>query len=69
MENSSEKSSGSLPYPALVALFFTVLGIVIPPLTPLESARPSATSAHFLYQDIEDVDARLWQYPFSAVTQ
>lgn len=69
MANSAENSSNPLPITGLVSLLLAVLAVVVPPLIPLESSRPLGNNAKFLYQDIEDVNARLWQDPFAAADQ
>jgi hypothetical protein len=69
MSQSEENSSTPLPIAGLVSLLLAVLAVVVPPLIPLESTRPSGNDANFLFQSIEDVDARLWQDPFAVAEQ
>ena len=70
MDSSPEKKSNNLPVPALASLLFASLALLVQQFIPLESPRPkAATSEHYLYQSIQDVDARLWQDPFTALTQ
>jgi hypothetical protein len=70
MEHTTgDKQGGSLPIPGVVAICLALLGIIVPHLPSLESSRPeNLGNAGFLWHDIEDVDARLWQDPFAAVT-
>ncbi|MGR8929205.1 MAG: hypothetical protein ACU836_01105 [Gammaproteobacteria bacterium] len=69
MAQSEESSSQPLPIAGLVSLVLAALAVVIPPLIPLDSSRPFGNNAKFLFQSIEDVDARLWQDPFAVTEQ
>lgn len=70
MESSSEKKSNDLPIPALASLLLASLGLLVQQFIPLESPRPkTANSAHYFYPGIQDVNARLWQDPFTALPQ
>jgi hypothetical protein len=70
MDTSPEKKSNNLPIPALVSLLFASLAVLVQQFIPLDSPRPKTASAlHDLYQGIQDVDARLWQDPFTALSQ
>ena len=70
MTDPSDKKSNALPIPALVSIAFTVLAVLANQLTSLESPRPTTpNSGHYSYQAIEDVNARLWQDPFTAIDQ
>ncbi len=70
MDSSPEKKSNNLPIPALASLLFASLALLVQQFIPLESPRPkTANSEHYLYQGIQDVNARLWQDPFTALPQ
>ncbi len=70
MDSSSEKKSNELPIPALASLLLASLAVLVQQFAPLESPRPIIPNvANHSYQDIEDVNARLWQDPFAALTQ
>lgn len=66
MANDSTPGFLSNPFP-FVAMLLLAAGVVVRTL-PLESARPGdADRAHPSIADTQDVPARLWQDPFSAV--
>lgn len=68
--NPSEKKSNELPIPALASIAFALLAVVTGQFNPLESPRPTTpNSGRYAYQSIEDVNARLWQDPFTVVDQ
>ncbi len=70
MANTSEKKSNELPIPALASIVFASLAVLAQQLIPLESPRPTTPNAvDYFYRNIEDVNARLWQDPFTAITQ
>lgn len=70
MANPSEKNSNELPIPALASIAFAALAVLAQQLMPLESPRPvTPNSGRYSYQTIEDVNARLWQDPFTAIAQ
>ncbi len=70
MDSSQEKKSNNLPIPALTSLLFVSLALLVQQFIPLESPRPkTANSVHYLYPGIQDVDARLWQDPLTALPQ
>ncbi len=64
------KTGSSLPIGNLAAVALLVVGVAVQQLTPLQSSRPPATETNYGNPGaIQDVDARLWQDPFAAVTQ
>ena len=64
---AEKPDSSSFPFGNLLALVLMVAGVVVHQL-PLESKRPAGPAVKgSSYEDIQDVDARLWQDPFAAV--
>src|SRR5258706_3931103 len=64
---ATEKSDpSSFPYGSLLAIIVLVAGVVVHQL-PLESKRPGGPGTKRLVtENIQDVDARLWQDPLAA---
>jgi hypothetical protein len=70
MDSSPEKKPNNLPIPALVSLLFASLALLVEQFIPLESPRPkAASSGYYFYPNIQDVNARLWQDPFTTLPQ
>jgi len=65
-----ENKSNALPIPALTSIVVALAAVLANQLNPLDSPRPiipNDISAE--YGDIQDVNARLWQDPFTAISQ
>ncbi|MCX7067501.1 MAG: hypothetical protein NTW85_07405 [Methylococcales bacterium] len=68
MSESSEQKSNGLPIPALASILLMLVGVLAPHLNSLDSPRPTIPDKiNAQYVNIEDVDARLWQDPFTAI--
>ncbi len=63
------ESPEKLPIPALTSVVVALVALLAHQLNPLDSSRPpipSSQSSH--YVNIQDINARLWQDPFSAIS-
>jgi hypothetical protein len=65
----SEKKSNELPIPAIASIVLALLGILVQHLNPLDSSRPTVPNGESSqYVNIEDVNSRLWQDPFTSIS-
>jgi hypothetical protein len=67
---SSDKKSNELPLPAITSIVFALAAVLTNHFNPLDSPRPTIPNSKSLqYVNIEDIEARLWQDPFTAISQ
>jgi hypothetical protein len=65
---NDEKSISGIPVSGILAAIALILGIIVIPQLPFKASRPAPTqTAKSIVHEGEDVQARLWQDPFSAV--
>jgi hypothetical protein len=70
MASSSDKEGPGIPTSGIIAVVLIVAGAIFVKQLPFIASRPE-TNEKFKYQFVQaqDVDARLWQDPFMAITQ
>ncbi|MDP3589580.1 MAG: hypothetical protein Q8R54_03470, partial [Methylobacter sp.] len=69
MAEFPENKSNSLPIPALTSIVVALAAVLAHQLNPLDSPRPIVPKdMSSEYVNIQNVNARLWQDPFSAVS-
>lgn len=68
--DKDDKSSGGLPSGGLVMVALVAAGALFISSAPLETSRPALADSQLERRDaLQNVDARLWQDPFSAVAK
>ena len=70
MDKDSKSSSSSLPGNGLMAVLLVVAGVFLVREVPLETTRQPVNEVRLSQQqDLQDIDARLWQDPYAAVAK
>ena len=70
MDKESKSSSSSLSGNGLMAVLLVVAGVFLVREVPLETTRQPVNEVRLSQQqDVQDIDARLWQDPYAAVAK
>ncbi len=70
MDNESKTGSGGFPSNGIIAIVVVVAGVLFVREAPLETTRLPVNEAHVVqHHSMQDVDARLWQDPLTAVAK
>jgi hypothetical protein len=71
MESPDDNKTQQPPVLAIMSICLALLGVVVPKVAPLDSSRPAMPDKAMSmgWRGIEDVESRLWQDPFKAVSE